>query len=425
LQPINIQFGWVSIGFFLLLILLISNLAGFYPAWLLSRFKPIQALKSTTNLTRGRRISLRHALVIFQFFISQVFIVCVLVIAQQLDYLKNAPLGFDKEAILTIDLIDTDTKNRRRFEAVLMGESAVKDFTFASASAISTSMSASRYSVEGKQYEKFAGLHFADHHFFATHKMKLLAGSVFISSDSGSGFVANESFVKGLGLEDPSQALGKYVSIRNMELPITGVVSDYHTASFTSKISPLLLTNRSDEYRNLSLKVDMAQAQNVIDKLERVWKTTYPDYDFRYDFLDDKVASFYRNYDRTFSLAQIFAGIAIFISCLGLYGLVMFMAERRTKEIGIRKVLGASVQQIIVLFSKEFVKLIFVAFVLAAPLAYYLMQQWLQSFAYTIEVGVITFAISLLAIITIVLLTVGYQSIKVALVNPVDSLRNE
>ncbi|MEO0333052.1 MAG: FtsX-like permease family protein, partial [Bacteroidota bacterium] len=424
LQPIDIQFSWVSLGFFLLLILLVANLAGFYPAWLLSRFKPLQALKSTANLSRGRRFSLRHTLVTFQFFISQVFIVCVLIIAQQLDYVKNAPLGFDKEAVITVNLRSRDIQHRARFEAALSGESAVKHMTFSSASAISTSMYAGAYSADGSD-EKQAGLHFADQHFFDTYGMKLLAGSVFTPSDSGSGFIANESFVQELGLERPEEALGKYISVWNMELPIVGVVPDYHSASFNSKIPPMLITNRSENYNNLSMKVEMIQAQAVIAKLEQVWKTTYPEYDFRYEFLDDRVAGFYEDYDRTFSLAQIFAGIAIFISCLGLYGLVMFMAERRTKEVGIRKVLGASVQQIVALFSKEFVKLIFVAFVLAAPLAYYLMQQWLRSFAYTIEINAFTFVISLVAIITIVLLTVGYQSIKAAIANPVDALRDE
>ncbi|WKN42572.1 ABC transporter permease [Tunicatimonas pelagia] len=425
LQPITIQFGWMSIGFFLLLVLLVANLAGFYPAWLLSRFKPIQALKSATSLTCSRRFSLRHALVIFQFFVSQLFIVCVLVIAQQLNYLKNAPLGFDKEAILTIDLQDEEAKSRKRFEAALSKESAVKNLTFTSASAISQSMTGAIYSVDGKETERQVNLHYADHRFFDTHGMNLLAGSVFTPSDSGIAFVANEAFVKDLGLDNPEQALGKFIEVMNIELPIVGVVSNYHTASFTSKIPPLLITNRSEHYYNLSMKVDLTRAQTVIAKLEQVWQTTYPEYDFRYDFLDDKVASFYKSYDRTFSLAQIFAGIAIFISCLGLYGLVMFMAERRTKEVGIRKVLGASVQQIVALFSKEFVKLIFVAFILAAPLAYYLMQQWLRNFAYTIEVNAFTFAISLVAIITIVLLTVGYQSIKAAIANPVDALRDE
>ncbi|MGB3589919.1 MAG: ABC transporter permease, partial [Tunicatimonas sp.] len=215
-----------SIGFFFLMIVLVANLSGFYPAWLLSRFKPIQALKGTAITTSSRKSSLRHGLVVFQFFISQVFIVCVLVIAQQLDYLKNAPLGFNKEAILTIDLRDEEANSRERFEAAMIEESAVKNLTFTSASAISQSMAAGRYSVEGKQSEKFASVHYADHRFFDTHGMSLLAGSVFTPSDSGSGFVANESFVRELGLEHPEEALGKYISVQNIDLPIVGVVSD-------------------------------------------------------------------------------------------------------------------------------------------------------------------------------------------------------
>lgn len=424
LQPIDIQFGFSSIIFLVLLIVLIANLAGCYPAWLLSRFKPIEALKSTVAVARGGRFSLRHILVVFQFFISQVFIVCILVIAQQLNYVKSAPLGFDKEAVLTVNLRSREAQHRARFEAALTEESAVKHMAFSSASAISSNVYVGGYSIDGSD-ERATNMHFADHHFFDTYGMELLAGSVFTPSDSGSGFVANESFVKEMGLEYPEQALGKYISIWNKEIPIVGIVSDYHTASFGSKIPPLLITNRSQNYNNLSMKVDMAQVRTIIDKLEQVWKTTYPEYDFRYEFLDDRVAGFYQDYDRTFSLAQLFAGVAILISCLGLYGLVMFMAERRTKEVGIRKVLGASVRQIVGLFSKEFVKLIFIAFLLAAPLAYYLMQQWLRSFAYTIEVGAFTFIASLTAILIIVLLTVSYQSIKAAVANPVDALRDE
>jgi len=425
LQPVDIHFGLGSLVFSFLLITLVANLAGFYPAWLLSRFRPIQALNANTSTVRGRRFSLRHGLVIFQFFISQVFVVCVIVIAQQLDYLKNAPLGFDQEAVLTVDLRGSNGQTRERFEAALSEESAVKHHTFSSASAISQSVSIAGYSVDGQETEQQVNLHYADHRFFDTHNMKLLAGSTPIPSDSGSGFIANETFVKDLGLEQPEQALGKYITVGKMDLPIVGVVPDYHTQDFSAKIPPLLITNRSSNYDNLSVKVDMAQVQTVIDKLEQVWEITYPEYDFRYEFLDERVARFYQDYDRTFSLAQLFAGVAILISCLGLYGLVMFMAERRTKEVGIRKVLGASVQQIVGLFSKEFVKLIVIAFMLAAPLSYYLMQQWLRSFAYTIDIDGFTFAASLAAILAIVLLTVSYQSIKAAVANPVDSLRDE
>jgi predicted permease len=425
LQPVDIQLGIGSLAFLLLLITVVANLAGFYPAWLLSRFKPIQALNAKATVVRGGRFSLRHGLVIFQFFISQVFVMSVIVISQQLDYLKNAPLGFDQDAVLTVDLRGSDSQVRGRFEAVLSEETAVKHHTFSSASAISQSVEIAGYSVDEQETERQVNLHYADHRFFDTHNMKLLVGSIFVPSDSGSGFIANESFVKDLNLEQPEQALGKYITVGKMDLPIVGVVSDYHTRDFSAKIPPLLITNRSGNYDNLSVKVDMAQVQTVVDKLEQVWEITYPEYDFRYEFLDERVARFYQDYDRTFSLAQLFAGIAILISCLGLYGLVMFMAERRTKEVGIRKVLGASVQQIVGLFSKEFVKLIFVAFALAAPLAYYLMQQWLSSFAYTIEVDIYIFASSLVAILLIVLLTVSYQSFKAALANPMDSLRNE
>ncbi|MEM9671642.1 MAG: FtsX-like permease family protein [Bacteroidota bacterium] len=425
LQPVDIQFGFSSLIFLLLLIVLVANLAGFYPAWLLSRFKPIHALNSKTTTVRGRKFPLRHGLVIFQFFISQIFIVCVIVIAQQLDYLKNAPLGFNEKEVLTVDLQDQEAKNRERFKAAMSKESAVSYLSFSAASAISQSMSRGQYEVDGEETNRQADIFFADHNFFDTHNMELLAGAIFTPSDSGSGFVVNESFVKDVGLEQPEQALGKYISMWGLELPIVGVIADYHTRDFSAKIPPLLITNRSSNYNNLSLRIDMEQAQAVIDKLKKIWQVTYPEYDFRYEFLDDRVARFYQDYDRTFSLAQLFAGIAILISCLGLYGLVMFMAERRTKEVGIRKVLGASVQQIVGLFSKEFVKLIFVAFVLAVPLAYYLMQQWLRSFAYTIEIDVLTFVTSLVSILLIVLLTVSYQSIKAAMANPVDSLRNE
>jgi ABC-type antimicrobial peptide transport system permease subunit len=173
------------------------------------------------------------------------------------------------------------------------------------------------------------------------------------------------------------------------------------------------------------MKVEMSELPDLLKTLEKVWKLNYPEYDFRYEFLDDRVAGFYKSYDRNYSLAQVFAGMAIFISCLGLYGLVMFMAERKTKEIGIRKVLGATVQHILGFFSKEFFKLVLIAFLLSAPLAYYLMHEWLNNFVYKIEPGVFTLLISLLASIILVLITIGYQSAKAALANPVDSLRNE
>ncbi len=425
LNPVIIQFGWSSVAFLLLLVLLVTNIAGFYPGWLLSRFKPIQMFRASGVVTRRHRFSLRQGLVVFQFFISQVFIVCTLIISQQLNFLENAPLGFNEQAIITVDLKDKVPQNIARFKTMLNGTTGIEDMTFSAFSAISQSMYGGIYEVEGVETEKQVDLQFADEHFFDTHDMSLLAGKVFTPSDSGSGFVVNEAFVHDLGLQQPEQALGKYIAVWGFDLPIVGVVADYHTSDFRQKISPLVITNASSQYGSLSLKVDMAQAASIISRLEEIWKLTYPEYDFSYAFLDDQVAGFYQEYEQNFSLAQVFAGIAIFIGCLGLYGLVMFMAESKTKEIGIRKVLGASVRHILGFFSKEFVKLILIAFVLAVPLAYFAMQYWLQDFAYKIEIGLAVFTAGLLFTLTLVLLTVGYQSIKAALANPVDSLRNE
>lgn len=424
LEPVSLQLNMSGVVFFLLLIGIITNVAGFYPGWLLSRFKPVHMFKPVMVVVHRRRFSLRQGLVVFQFFISQVFIVCTLVIAQQLNFVRSAPLGFDENAIITVDLRDRSPQSRERFKTMLSGEAGVENMTFSAFSAISQNMYGGTYTIEGQE-EKQASLQFADRQFFDTHGMELLAGTVFTPSDSGSGFVVNESFVQALGLEQPQQALGKFVSVWSFELPIVGVVANYHTNDFGQKIHPLLITNHSPQYGNLSIKVDMSHMQNVIKKLEEAWKLTYPEYTFRYEFLDERVAGFYRDYDRNFSLAQVFAGMAIFIGCLGLYGLVMFMVERKTKEIGIRKVLGASIRHILSFFSKEFIKLVLIAFVLAAPLAYYLMQQWLQNFAYKIEIGFVVYAGSLLFILALVLFTVGYQSVKAALANPVDALRDE
>ena len=417
------------VTFLILLVVVVANLAGFYPAWLLSRFKPVSMFRQAAFTVHKKRFTLRQGLVVFQFFISQVFIVCTLVIAQQLDFLKSAPLGFNEKAIITVNLPDQDLQKWERFKAALGGQTGIENMTFSAFTAISQSMYGGRYTVEGKTQEeheqKEGWLQFADEQYFATHGMKLLAGTVFTPADSGSGFVVNESFVHELGYEQPGQVLGTYISVWGFELPIVGVVADYHSNDFGEKIHPLLITNFSPQYRCMNLKINITNVSEVVSQVKAVWKANYPDFPFEYSFLDDKVESFYKDYERTFTLTQLFSGIAILIGCLGLYGLVLFMVEQRTKEIGIRKVLGATVQQILQLFSKEFVKLVLIAFVLTVPLAYYLMQEWLQNFAYKIHLGIAVFLWCLSIALLLVLLTVGYQAIRAAVANPVDALRDE
>ncbi|MEQ9440443.1 MAG: ABC transporter permease [Cyclobacteriaceae bacterium] len=416
--------------FLLTLTLVVMLLAGGYPALVLSRFHPVQMFKTYLHAPQRNRFTVRRALVVFQFFVAQLFIVSVLVVGQQLQYLLEAPLGFNREAILTLDFPDSDAQKQQRFKQQLQSHTAVEALSLSRATAISQSMYGTRYGYDGANPEEgqdnMVNLQFADQDYFSTYQIPLLAGEVYSPADSGSGFIANEAFMREVGASAPEEVIGHYVSLSNgLEFPIVGVVGDYHTNTFSSTIPPLLISNVSTYYQSLSVKVNLRQAGEVIEALQQVWQESYPEFAFHYRFLDDAIESYYAEYQRLLSLTQLFSGIAIAIGCLGLYGLVLFMAEQRTKEIGIRKVLGASIQQLLALFSGEFLKLVLIAFCLAGPLAYYLMQQWLQSFEYRINMGVTIFAGCLIITLLLVMLTVGYRATRAALANPVDSLRDE
>ncbi len=428
LREVSIGLNASTVLFLVVLVAGVTLLAGAYPAVLLSRFQPAQLVKGTIPSPRQNRGSARGALVVFQLFVAQTFILFVLVVGQQLNYLLEAPLGFNQDAILTVEFPDQGAPAQQRIKEQLQNYTGVQSISLSQTPALSQSMHATVYGYEGqsaKESQRSVNLQFADPNFFTTYQMPLVAGQVYPPSDSGSAWVVNETFMREVGAASPDELLGKYVSLDDAELPIVGVVADYHTATFGKKIPPLLITNRRAQYQYLNLKVNLTQAEEAIKQLQKAWQTSYPDFPFNYQFLDDAIARFYKDQQRLLSLIQFFSGIAIFIGCLGLYGLVMFMAEQRTKEIGIRKVLGASVQQLLVLFSGQFVKLLVIAFCLAAPLAYWLMRQWLQSFAYRIQISGWIFIACLLLSLLLVLLTVGYQSIRAARANPVDSLRNE
>ncbi len=249
LSPVMVQFSLSGVTFLLLLVIIITNIAGFYPGWVLSRFKPVQMFRTSGIVVHRHRFTLRQGLVVFQFFISQAFIVCTLIISQQLDFVENAPLGFDKQAIVTVDLQDKAPQSRERFKTMLSGTAGIENMTFSAFSAISQSMYGGVYKIDSiTEQEKQTGLQFADENFFDTHGIKLLAGTVFTPSDSGSGFVVNEAFVHEQGWQQPEQALGKYVSVWSFDLPIVGVVADYHTSDFGEKILPLVITNFIPQY---------------------------------------------------------------------------------------------------------------------------------------------------------------------------------
>jgi ABC-type antimicrobial peptide transport system permease subunit len=252
----------------------------------------------------------------------------------------------------------------------------------------------------------------------------LLRGTNLDDGDTAKGFLVNEKLARTVGYE-PQEIVGKIIDMWGKKLPVTGVVKDFHSLSLREPIEAIVMMNRMRGYETLAMQVNQSQIKNIVDNLKTSWEAAYPEHIFEYEFLDQQIKEFYESEQRMSTLLGVFSTIAIFIGCLGLFGLATFMANQKTKEIGVRKVLGASVESIVMLFSKEYLKLILIGFLLAAPLAWYIMNKFLDGFAYKIKIGVDVFIIGLAATLCIAMLTVGYRSLRAALVNPANSLRSE
>jgi hypothetical protein len=268
----------------------------------------------------------------------------------------------------------------------------------------------------------------ADTSYFSTYGLQLVAGRVFQMGDTAREYVVNEAFVRKAGFRTPEEAIGKLIITGGRNTPpkpIVGVVKDFHLYSLHQGIDPCLIFPSKNAFSVAGLKLKSQNIPQTVEEIRKVWTATFPEFVFEHRFMDEIIARFYESEDRLAKLFQIFAGIAIFIGCLGLYGLVSFMAERKVKEIGVRKVLGASAGNIVFLFSLEFIRLVAIAFVVAAPVAYYLMQRWLQDFEYRIPIGAEIFLLAIGVTLLIAFLTVGYRSLRAATANPVKALRSE
>jgi ABC-type antimicrobial peptide transport system permease subunit len=267
----------------------------------------------------------------------------------------------------------------------------------------------------------------ADDQYVSTFGLQLIAGSNLQPSDTVREFLINETAVTKFGVRSPEDVIGKKmrIGLNNSEGIIVGVVKDFHNNSLHETIDPLCITTSNNWYFNCAVKLNATNFPSTLSVVEEVWKKTFPDQVYEYDFLNDQIARFYELDNMILRLIQAFAGIAILICCLGLYGLVSFMVVQKTKEVGVRKVLGASVNNIAWLFGKEFIRLLLIAFVLAAPLAWWIMNNWLETFAYRIQIGPGIFVSTILITFMVAVIAVGYKSIVAALMNPVNSLRSE
>jgi putative ABC transport system permease protein len=413
-------------------IIVVTLLSGFYPAMVISGFNPITALKNRIAASKSSGISLRRALVVLQFCIAQSLVIGMLVILHQMQYFREKSLGFEKDAIVTVpfpgDSVSRTKLNSLRDQLLQQPGIAGVSYSFASPSDNNSWGSDFKFDNATLPTKFGANLKWADANYFKLYNLQFVAGHAYTSNDTIAGYVVNQTLLKKLGIRDPNQAIGKYINLwsdKHKTAQIVGVVKDFNISSLKDEIPPVLMTSWKDVYQVINIKIQPKDINHTLSSINHIWNSTFPQGLYEYQFLDEKIANFYKSDDQLSQLYKIFAGIAIFISCLGLYGLVSFMAVQRVKEVGIRKTLGASVGHIVYLFSKEFTVLIVIAFAISAPVGYLFMHHWLQGYTYRITIGPTIFLLSIGASIVIAWITVGYKAIKAALANPVDSLKSE
>jgi putative ABC transport system permease protein len=418
-----------TIGLIAGMSIVVILLAGLYPSFVLSKFNPITALKNKLVSASVQGVSLRRCLVVMQFTISQVLIIATAVAVSQMNFISKADLGFNKEGVLLIsgNADSVSLSKQKTLKQQLLQIPGVQTVNFSSDVPSSGNNWTTNFAYDHKPIENFQlALKYADADYTKTFGIRLIAGRPVNESDTVQEVMINETLVKKLGLKNANEVIGKTISLgRGNWYPIVGVMKDFKTNSLREDVKPLLVSTSKDVYSRTAIKLRTHQLAATKEAIQKTWERVYPDYAFNPSFYDESIAEFYQQEEQLSLLYKIFAGLAIFISCLGLYGLVSFMAVQKTKEVGIRKVLGASITSLLQLFSKEFTILIIISFFIAVPVAWYMMHSWLNNFVYRIPLSSWFFIVAIAGSILIAWLTVGYKAIRAALANPVKALRSE
>ncbi|MCF2503108.1 ABC transporter permease [Dyadobacter sp. CY107] len=406
----------------------VSFVAGFYPAVVMSGFRPIEAIKNKISNRSLGGVSLQKTLIIVQFGISQILVVGTIVTIAQMKYIGNLDLGFVKEGVYSVNLDEAYKSRFETFRNQLLQNPDIASASFSSDVPSSDNNWSGNFAFDnrGKDEDFQLFTKFADERYFKTYGLEFAAGGPYLAGDSIGSCVVNETFLRKVGVKNPEQALGKNISIgRGKWQPIVGVVKDFKANSARDAAKPMVIQPSAEFYWFAGIKMQTKNVSRAVAAIEQTYARVFPEVTMQGKFFDQSIEEFY-NQERQLSLLyQIFAGLSIFIACLGLFGLATFMAQQRMKEIGVRKVLGASVSSIVGLLSRDFLLLVFIAIVLASPVAWYFMDKWLQDFEDKISISWWMFAVSALLAILIAFATVSFQSIKAALMNPVKSLRSD
>jgi putative ABC transport system permease protein len=438
--PGDLHFGTIFqarvLLFLLALVLAISLLSGIYPAFVLSSFKPVLVLKSQAYQGRGQTGGawLRKSLTVCQFVIAQIFIIATILVSKQISYSLNKDPGFKKDAIVyfhaPFSATGTDKKNAFVNRLKNIPEVSMVSLSNNPPAAKNNRNTVMQYNDGTREIESPNEVKFGDTNYTRLYGIKLVAGNYLLHSDTVNGLLINETYAHLLGFRQPDQAIGKLISWNDKKFPIIGVVADFHQRSFHETIRPLVIASEDQQqiFFNIALRPQNADGtvwQDAMDKIEGAWKEIYPHEDFEFAFLDETIAAYYKSEQDIARLLQWATGLSILISYLGLVGLAMYITTQRKKEIGIRKIVGASAIQIMVLILKEFLKLIVIASLIAVPISWWSAIEWLQNFAYRTSVSWWIFIAGLLFSLVFALLTLSAQTIRAAWANPVKSIRTE
>ena len=427
-----LQQPWLIL-FLLGLTIAVSFLSGLYPALILSGFNPVLVLKNQIGSNNGqtRSAGIRKSLTVAQFAIAQFFVIATAIVGKQINYSIHSDPGFNKEAVINFESPrDRNTAHRTQLMneiKTVPGVAMVSSGFFAPADK-GVAFTNIGYNNGKELLTPNTQIRWGDPNYIQVYQMKLVAGRNVEASDSIREFLVNESFAHAIGFLNAGDAVGKFLEWNNRKIPVVGVMKDFHDQSTHAGISPVVMGGNKGSIYHIKLAANSADGatwKNAIAGMQKIFKDMYPEEEFNYKFVDEMIAGFYEKEQHTASLLKWATGLSVLISCLGLLGLVMYTTNTRTREIGIRKILGASVTSIVSILSKDFVRLVIISFVIAAPLAWWAMYQWLQDFAFKTSMSWWLFAACGLLMLAAALITLSIQTIKTATANPVKSLRTE
>jgi putative ABC transport system permease protein len=414
--------------FMVLLVVTVSFLAGFYPAMIVSGFSPALAIKNKISAANTGALGLRRALVVIQFAITSVLIVGTLVVINQMSFMRTKSLGFNTNAIALINM-PSDSLSQLKFNTLkekLLHVNGVKGASFCNAAPSSNNNNSSSFKYNNTVDQNFQlSVKSTDQDYIHTFSLKLIAGRSLTKTDTTRETVVNETLLKKLNITNPNEILGKFIATQGHKMPVVGVVKDFNNFSLHDKIEPTALFSAKEAYNLLAVSMEPGQLLPAMKAVEAEWNHTFPDYVYSSSFMDDQISSFYETERIMSILFKVFAGVVIFISFIGLFGLISFIATQRTKEIAIRKVLGASTLELVKMLNSSFLWMVLIANLIAWPVAYIFVSKWLEGFEYRAPLSIWPFMIAMLLSIGITLITVSLRSYRAANTNPIDALKYE